>query len=242
MSARWQSGGMVLSEDQRLAQLLRAIRRRGSVTQQAISLAANVPREDVIRIERGRAGEVRLERTRRIFEAAGGRARLSVWWNGAAADRLLDERHAALVERGLRVYVRHDWQTAVEVTYSEWGERGSIDLLAGHRPTRSAAVNEFKTAFGSLEETNRLLDVKVRLAPDLVEQRFGWRPLTVARVLVVPADDTLRRLVARHAVTMNSTYPARSRAVRAWIRQPSGALRGLWFLSEVAYGDNGSSG
>lgn len=191
-----------------------------------------------MRIEGGRAAEVRLDRTRRVFAAVGGRARLTVWWNGAAADRLLDERHAALVDRALQLYVRRGWQTAVEVTYSKWGERGSIDLLAGHRDTRSTVVNEIKTSIGSLEETNRLLDVKVRLASALVAERFGWRPLTVSRILVVPADDTLRRLVARHAATMDTAYPARGRDVRAWIRRPSGTLRGIWFLSEVADSDS----
>ena len=232
---------MSTSDDERVAQLLRTIRRRVPCTQAQLSELSGVPREDLIRIERGDAGGVRLDRTRQVFAALGGRARLTVWWNGAAADRLLDERHAGIVERGLRVYVRYSWQTAVEVTYSEWGERGSIDLLAGHQPTRSAVVNEIKTTFGSLEETNRLLDVKIRLAPALVEERLGWRPLTVSRILIVPADDTLRRVVARHAATMDTAYPARSREVRAWIRQPSGTLRGIWFLSEVANGDNVSS-
>jgi transcriptional regulator with XRE-family HTH domain len=231
---------MSTSADDRAGQLLRAIRRRAAYTQAQLAALAGVPREDVIRIERGRAGEVKLDRTKRVFAAVGGQARLTVWWNGASADRLIDERHAAMVERGLRVYSRYAWQTAVEVTYSEWGERGSIDLLAGHEPTRSAVVNEFKTAFGSLEETNRLLDVKVRLATDLVKQRFGWRPQAISRVLIVPADDTLRRVVARHAATMDAAYPARSREVRAWIRRPSGALRGLWFLSEVANSDTTS--
>ncbi|HUG49211.1 MAG TPA: hypothetical protein VMP67_12460 [Candidatus Limnocylindria bacterium] len=150
---------------------------------------------------------------------------------------MLDERHAALVERALRVYVSRGWQAAVEVTYSEWGERGSIDLLCGHPGTRSAVVNEIKTSFGSLEETNRLLDVKVRLASKLIEKRFGWQPLVVSRVLVLPADDALRRVVSRHGHTMDSAYPARSREVRAWIRRPSGTLRGIWFLSEVANAD-----
>jgi hypothetical protein len=34
-----------------------------------------------------------------MFDAVGGRAKLTAYWNGAAADWLLDERHAALVER-----------------------------------------------------------------------------------------------------------------------------------------------
>jgi transcriptional regulator with XRE-family HTH domain len=221
-------------DDQRAGRLLRTIRRRAGQTQAALASLAGVPRVDVIRIENGRLADVRLERTRRVFAAAGGRARLSIWWNGALADRLLDERHAALAERALGVYSRWRWETALEVTYSEYGERGSIDLLAGHQTTRLAVVNEVKSAWGSIEETNRLLDVKVRLAPKLVRERFGWWPESVSRVLILPSEDSIRRTVARLERTMETAYPARSREVRAWIRQPQGSLRGLWFLSEVA--------
>lgn len=220
-------------DDERAGRLLRTIRRRADRTQAELAALAEVPRTDVIKIEAGRVAEVHLGRARRVFAAAGGRARLTVWWNGALADRLLDERHAALGERALAVYARRHWETAVEVTFSEWGERGSIDLLAGHRLTRSAVVNEVKSALGSIEDTNRLLDVKVRLAPKLVYERFGWRPETVSRVLILPSEDAIRRKVARLARTMEVAYPARSREVRAWIRQPQGTLRGLWFLSEV---------
>lgn len=224
-------------EDERLGLLLRAIRRRSEMTQVQLATEVGVPRDDVIAVEAGRASEVQLGRLRRMFAGVDARLRTTAWWHGAAADRLLDERHARIVERAASVYLRWSWLTAVEATFAKWGERGSIDLLAVHPPTRSAAANEIKASFGSMEETNRSVDVKARLAPKLVEDRFGWRPLTVSRVLVLPDDDTLRRVVARHVVTMASAYPARSREVRAWMRNPTGALRGIWFLSEVAPGD-----
>ena len=89
-------------------------------------------------------------------------------------------------------------------------------------------VNEIRTAFGSLEETNRLLDVKVRLVPGLVEERFGWRPRTVSRVLIVPADDTLRRIASRHSATMDAAYPAARMGAggrRRWMSNPGGENR-----------------
>lgn len=223
---------MLDADDERLATLLRAIRRRSSITQANLAHEARVPRYEVLRVEGGRAGLVRLDRLRRIFLAAGARARLSVWWHGAAADRLIDARHAALVERTVAVLQRQRWQTAVEVSFSEFGERGSVDILAGRPTERVAAVIEVKSTIGSLEETNRMLDVKERLAPGLARARFGWRPDVVARILVVPDDSTVRRLVARHGLTMASVYPARSREVRAWLRHPTGPLHGLWFQSE----------
>ena len=199
-----------------------------------------MPRRDVILIEAGLVGGVPLERIRSIFDATGGRARLSTWWQGAAADRLLDERHAALVERVVKLFERRRWETAVEVSFSRFGERGAIDLLGGLREARAVAVVEVKSEFGSLEETNRTLDMKERLAPSISEERFGFRPSFVGRILVVPSDDSIRRVVARHDRTMGSIYPARSHDVRRWLRHPDGPIRAIWFVSEVPQRDPGS--
>ena len=224
---------MGVAEDERIGQLLKAMRRSNQLTQEKLSVVAGVPVRDIIAVEDGRAGAVELARLRRLFRAAGGNARLGVWFNGAAADRLVDAQHAALVERGATVFQRYGWANHVEVTFSEFGERGSIDLLSLHRERAAVAVCEFKSAFGSLEDTNRTLDVKERLAVKIVPERFGWRPRCIARLLIVPEDSTVRRVVTRHSVTMHSLYPARGRQIRAWIRRPDGPLRGLWFLSEL---------
>jgi transcriptional regulator with XRE-family HTH domain len=220
-------------EDERLANLIKLVRRRTGVTQRDLARAARVSRLDMLRIESGRAGELRLEHIRRIFDAVGGRARLVPWWNGAAADRLLDEQHAALVERAVRVFEARRWRPDVEVSFSEYGERGSIDILAGHSGYRAIAVCEVKSAIGSLEETNRSLDVKVRLAPRLAMRRFGWRPVTVSRLLIVPRDSSIRRIVQRHAATLNGLYPGRGREVRAWLHYPVQPLGAIWFVSGV---------
>jgi len=220
-------------DDERLARLLLLLRRRAGLSQADLANAANVPRRDVQLVEAGAAGSVFLDRGRRIFEALGARGRFSVWWNGAAADRLLDERHAALVERAIGVFVQRGWETAVEVSFSEFGERGSIDIFAARRSAGAVAVSEIKSAFGSLEETNRVLDVKERLAPRIAEREFGWRPVVVGRLLIVADESTNRRIVAGHERTMGAIYPARGREVRAWLRQPDRPIRGIWFLSDA---------
>ena len=101
-----------------------------------------------------------------MFEAVGARARPDVWWHGAAADRLLDERHAALVERGRESSSSGGAGRRPSRSPSRgYGERGSIDVLGGLREVGAVAVVEVKSDFGSLEETNRRLDMKERLAP-----------------------------------------------------------------------------
>jgi transcriptional regulator with XRE-family HTH domain len=218
-------------DDERLARLAVAIRRRSRLTQAVLAHEAGVPRRTVIDIEAGRAGSIDLDRVRRVIAAAGGGARLAVWWHGAAADRLLDEQHAAIVERAVTVFDRRGWDCLPELSYSEFGERGSIDILAARPAERAIAVCEIKSELGSLEELNRTLDAKVRLAPRLATDRLGWAPLRVARLLVLPDRASLRRLLDRHRRTMDAIYPARSRAVRAWLRRPDRSIAGVWFLS-----------
>src|SRR3954451_5497176 len=218
-------------DDERLGRLLRKLRRERGFTQEQLGAAAHVPVEDIGDIEAGRVGRVRTDRARAVVDALGGRLYLKPWWNGAAADRLLDEEHAAIVEIAAAVFKRRSWRTAIEVTFASFGERGSVDMLGGHELTRTVAVCEIKSAFGSLEETNRSLDVKVRLAPKICEATFGWRPRCVGRLLIVPEGPWIRRVVREHANTMDSLYPERSRAVRAWLSNPDRNLSGLWFLS-----------
>jgi transcriptional regulator with XRE-family HTH domain len=228
------------TDDERLGRLLRLIRQRVGLTQRSLAQVADVTRENVMAVEAGRLGQLPFDRTRRMFEAVGARARPAVWWNGAAADRLLDERHAALVERGVKAYTRRQWETAIEVSFADYGERGSIDILAGRESARAVAVTEVKSEIGSLEETNRVLDMKERLAPKIAEARFGWRPRVVGRILIVPGTTSTKRILERHAATMNAIYPARTNEVKAWLRAPTASIRGIWFMSEVAHSDSES--
>jgi hypothetical protein len=198
---------------------------------------AGVPREDLIRIERGDAAAIKHGHVRQVFAAVGANARMVFTWRGAAADRLLDERHAALVERAIGRLERRGWRCEPEVSFSIFGERGSIDILATWEDRNVAIVAEVKTELGSLEAMNRVLDAKVRLGGRIVFERRGWRPPAVSRLLVVADTSTNRRLVAGHDRTMGAVYPIRSAELRMWLRSPRGNIGGLWFLSEVAGGD-----
>jgi hypothetical protein len=220
------------ADDERLGQLVRLLRRECGLTQVELSNVVRVPLRDVKLVESGRASDVRLGRIRSMFEALDGRARLVPWWKGAAVDRLLDRRHAAVVERVVALLRARGWDPHVEFSFSEYGERGSIDVLGAKPSSKAVAVCEIKSVIGSLEETNRMLDVKERLAPTIVYKRFGWRPEIVGRVLVLPRDTAARGIIAAHSATIDSLYPARGREIRAWLRNPSRSLRGIWFVSD----------
>jgi len=120
-----------------------------------------------------------------------------------------------------------------ELTYSHFGERGSIDLVAFRPVVGALLVVEVKTEITSVEATLRKHDEKVRLGASLVRDRIGWQPRSTSRLLVLPAGSTPRRHVARHAPVFDRAYPLRGVALRAWLRAPSGQARGLLFVSST---------
>jgi hypothetical protein len=122
---------------------------------------------------------------------------------------------------------------AAETSFSEYGERGSIDVFGGHPEARAVFVGEAKSEWGSIEETLLRLDAKTRLAPKIAERTFGFRPRSVAAVLMFPDETTHRRIAARFPDTINAALPGRSREIRAWLRTPAGPLRAIWFMSNV---------
>jgi hypothetical protein len=171
-----------------------------------------------------------IRTVRAVFSAVDAGFEGHVAWRGGDLDRVLDEVHAQLVSSFAEALQRLDWVTHPEVTFSEYGERGSIDILALEPTRKFALVVEVKSQITSVEGTLRRLDVKTRLASRVVFERDGWRPSVIGRLLVVRDGTTSRRRVNRHAGAMTAALPARGAAVRMWLRNPAGPLRGLIFL------------
>lgn len=180
-----------------------------------------------------------LETLDSIVRALDGRLVVDLRWNGAGLDRLLDERHAALVGSVADLLDRLGWQVAPEVSYAHFGERGSIDLVAWHSETRTLLVIEVKTELGSIEETIRKLDEKVRLSTRVAGERFAWRAQVTGRLLVLPELSTPRRHVLEHRSVLERAFPARGRTVLAWLHSPAASLSGIFFarISHRAAGD-----
>lgn len=171
---------------------------------------------------------------RRLFGALDARWEPKVSWRGGDLDRLLDARHARLVGVAVNLLRSIGWQVEVEVTYSSFGERGSIDILAWWPLARVALVVEVKSELVSVEATVRKLDEKVRLTIETIAAtRFGQRPQAVGRLLVLPASTTERQRVARADAVLGTAFPIRFDAVRAWLRRPQGPLRGILFVRDT---------
>jgi transcriptional regulator with XRE-family HTH domain len=217
-------------DDGRVGLAIRALRRRRGWRQRDLAAAAAVSQATISILERGHLDRASVRVVRDVVEALDGRATFDIRWRGAALDRLLDERHAALGARVVAELRAHAWEAQVEVSYARYAERGSIDVLGWHPETRSLLVVELKTEIASAEETLRKHDEKVRLAPQIARERCGWRPTVVGRVLVLPDDRTVRRRWAKMESLMSAAMPAATVEVKRWIRAPRRELFGVWFL------------
>ena len=106
--------------------------------------------------------------------------------------------------------------------------------LHSHRKTRSLLVVEVKSVVPDIQAMLHGLDRKGRLASAIAADR-GWSVASVTKVLVLPEDRTARRRIETHAATIQAALPARTAAMRAWIRSPAAPCpgHGVVFLSDA---------
>lgn len=178
---------------------------------------------------------VRLGDLQRMGDALGADLDVRLRWHGEGLDRLLDRAHAALVDSTLILLRRLGWDAAVEVSFSKWGERGSIDILALHARSGVVLVVEAKSVIPDAQSMLFALDRKTRLAPEIARDR-GWPSREAARLLVVAESSTSRRRVAALDQTFRVACPDTGRVVRRWLREPVGPMSGLLFLPDAPRG------
>jgi transcriptional regulator with XRE-family HTH domain len=224
-------------DDIRVGRLLRALRRRRGWTQRALGKRAGVSQQAISLVQRGHGASLSGRTMRRIFAALDARWEPTVSWRGGALDRLLDEDHSHLVEATVARLRARGWSVDVEVTYSSYGERGSIDVLAARPMLRAVVLIEVKSELTSIEATLRKMDEKSRLVRRvLCHERYGFEPLAVGSLLVLPSTDTSRRRLRASAIVLDAGLPARGRAVQRWLGEPHGGLHGVWLLADTNRG------
>ena len=224
-------------DDARIGRALWVLRRRRGLRQVDVAALAGASQSAISKAERGHIATLPLGTIRRYFAAVDAGFQSSVIWRGGALDRLLDERHAAIVGLTAQALKARGWELVVEATYAVYGERGSVDILAAHARSRAVLVVEVKTELTSIEQLGRKVDEKVRLARQrLCRDRFGWAPIYAGRLLVWPDLDSRRRAVRRHSAVLDVAFPARGLEVRTWLRRPSGDLGGVLFVADMSPG------
>jgi transcriptional regulator with XRE-family HTH domain len=218
-------------DDLRIGAWIRAERRRLGLRQTDLAILARVSEQTVGRIERGQLGRVTVAKVRSVAAAAQillPFAPRSL--RGAPADRQRDWRHAALVEAVVAYLKAEGWEVVPEWSFNHFGDRGSVDVLAWHPTARALLIVEVKSDIRDVQEALRALDVKRRAVPRLARAENRWDAVSLGVLLVLDDARTERNRIDRHRATFASALPARTVEVKRWLRQPAGALRGIWFL------------
>ena len=122
------------------------------MSQSQLAAAAGVSRALVSTMERGFLERTSLALVRRVSLQLGVSIEVDPRWRGADLDKLMDERHALMVRRVVSRLASMNWQALTERTFSVWGERGSVDVLAWHAPDRALLVVEVKTKLPDLQD------------------------------------------------------------------------------------------
>lgn len=200
-------------------------------TQSRVAMDAGVRKVEISHVERGLMDDLPLRVIRDVLAALGMRLDLRPQWQGVDLARLGSGAHDALQNSVLEYLAGlPGWVAVPEVTYSMFGERGAIDILAWHEATCSLLVIELKTVLVDKGEIARKTDQRRRLAPEIAAAR-GWTATTVSTWLVLSDTKTNRREVARNAALLRHSEAIDGHEMRAWLRQPRGIVSGISFWS-----------
>lgn len=221
-------------DDQRVGASFRAARIRRLLRQEDLGISAKVSRGSISRVERGHLDTLSLRTLRAIAATLDIRLEMQPRWRGGDLDRMLNQRHSALHESVAQAFGRDfpAWALAPEVSFSIWGERGLIDLLAWHPGARALVVIELKTEIADANELVGTVDRKRRLARQIARDR-DLDPATVSVWVIVSGSRTNRRRIAAHAAMFRTAFPADGRSIKAWLGHPERPISALsTWLSE----------
>ncbi len=217
--------------DAHLGALFRAVRIHLRLRQEDVAAKARVSVSTVSRIERGHLDTVPLRLVRAVAAVLEIRIESVPTWRGGDLERLTNARHTALHSQlAERLAGAAGWESAAEVSYSIWGERGVIDRLAYHPRRRAVAVFEIKPDLGDPAGLVGQLDRYRRLAPEIARDR-GWEVDHVSCWAIVADTDTNRRRLRAHSELLRGALPANNLAFRQWLADPTAPIHGLVFVA-----------
>jgi len=220
-------------DDQRAGSALRAIRLRKRWRQKDLATKASVSPTMIVRIAHGRLAAIPLGVIRRVALALDARVDTIVRWQGGDLGRLINSRHAAMHEVMARSFATLEgWQAEPEVSFSIYGERGVIDILAWYPTCRALPVIELKTELVDINDLMGSLDRKRRLAGEIADKR-GWHASSISTWVVLADGRTNRRELSDHEKVLRAKFPDDGRKVRGWLRRPGSAMNALGFLPSI---------
>jgi len=207
---------------------MRRIRQRRGWRQVDLAMKAGVSPATISRVERGHLRMLSLDIVRAVAATLDVRVELTPRWRGGDLDRLLNANHSRLHEAVARMFGADlpDWVLAPEVSFSVFGERGVIDILAWHPGRRALLLIELKTDITDVNELVGTCDRKRRLARTIALDR-GWDPLTIGAWVIVSSTRTNRRRIDEHRHMLKAAFPGDGRTVVGWLRAPAGPIAAM---------------
>jgi transcriptional regulator with XRE-family HTH domain len=215
-----------------IGRFLRIVRIRRRWRQLDVGSRASVSPSVIARHERGVIGSVAiLERHAAVLDL---RVDVRLVGRSGETPMLADEEHAAIVGM-LAAWLRDaGFEAELEASFSEYGERGRIDILAHDQATRTLVMIEVKTLLVDHQDLLGALNVRRRLAPTLARRR-GWQVSRTVTMLAVARTPLNRRAVASHPSLFDSFSVRRlgraaiasTDALLVWIG-PQRAARDAW--------------
>jgi transcriptional regulator with XRE-family HTH domain len=218
-------------DDIRVGRWFGAARLRLGLRQTDIARIARVSAQTIARFEAGLLAGMSLRTCREIATVVG----IELWFAPRSRhlgdlERLVDRRHAALVDLVIGLLRTSGWEVQTEYSFNHYGDRGSVDVLAWRSLSRTLLIIEVKSELRDVQATLRALDVKARVVPGCLRQDRRWQATSIGVVLVLPAMSTERDHVARHREIFAAALPARTVDVKHWLCGPDQGLRGIWFV------------
>lgn len=220
-------------DDLKLGRLLRMRRMRRGWRLEDVAQKSGLSTTTIARNESGTFGSIQI--VRRHAAAVDLRIEWIAIGRGADVARTLDDEHAAIVEV-LAAWLRAlGFEVVTEASFSVYGERGRVDLVAFDAATGTLYLVEVKTELSDLGNLLGVVDVRERLASHLGRDR-GWVVATPISILAVADTQHNRDIVAAHPATFAGWSRRRFRATRPassvrrqmlWI-PPSTAGRPAW--------------
>jgi transcriptional regulator with XRE-family HTH domain len=151
---------------QRCGASFRAVRIKRGWRQVDVAARAKVDRSVVSAIERGHLERVSIGTLLAVARVLEIQVTWSTRWRAGDLDRLVASRHPRLHEAVARWFATclPAWILAPEVSFSIFGERGIIDILAWHPGRRALLVIELKTDVVDVNQLIGSMDQRRRLA------------------------------------------------------------------------------
>jgi transcriptional regulator with XRE-family HTH domain len=207
---------------QRCGATFRAVRIRRGWRQIDVADRAGVHRSVISAIERGHLEHVSVGTLLRVARALDIQLTFTTRWRGGDLDRLLSSRHSSLHEAVARWFGTEmpGWLLAPEVSFSIYGERGIIDILAWHPGERALLVIELKTDIVDVNDLIGSMDRRRRLASRIAHEK-GWDPL------------------AAHRTVLRNAFPVDGRAMPGWLKRPNRVVDAMSFWERGTKGERG---